>query len=66
MKSKHEIKKFLIFQLKKLKYIDTAHDYGNSEKVIGKYSKINLKLISKINAPKIFQKKKSKVLLKKK
>ena len=45
-------KKFIELIKKKTKYInliDTAPSYNNSEKIIGKYSDINFKIISKFN-----------------
>ncbi len=67
MTNETEIKKIFNFSIKKkLKYIDTAHDYGNSEKVIGKFSKNKFKIISKVNVPKKLSKKKMRVYLNKK
>ena len=55
MKDRKEIKKIFDFSSKKkLKYIDTAHDYRNSEDIIGKLSKKNFLIISKINIPNNF------------
>ena len=65
MKSKHEIKKIFNFQLEKLN-IDTAHDYGNSENVIGKYSKPKFKIISKIKVSQNIPEKKIDEFIKKK
>ena len=67
MKSKHEIKKIFNFSVrKKIKYIDTAHDYGNSENVIGKYSKPKFKIISKIKVSQNIPEKKIDEFIKKK
>jgi len=50
MKNLNELKKIFEFSAKnELKFIDTAQDYKNSEKVIGQLSKNKFKIISKIN-----------------
>ena len=67
MKKKNEIKKIFKFSLKnKLKYIDTAHDYKNSENIIGELSKKKFFIISKINVPKNFSNKKLEFIIYKK
>ncbi len=67
MKSEHKIKKIFNFSIrKKIKYIDTAYDYGNSEKVIGKYSKTKFKIISKIKVSQNIPEKKIDEFIKKK
>ncbi len=49
MKNIKEIKKILKYSLlNKINYLDTAQDYQNSEKIIGKLSKKKFKIISKI------------------
>ena len=50
MKNLNELKKIFKFSINNnLRYIDTAHDYGNSEKVIGQLSSNKFKIISKLN-----------------
>ena len=50
MKNRNELKKIFKLSIKnKLNFVDTAHDYRNSEKIIGKLSKNKFKIISKIN-----------------
>ena len=50
MKNLNQLKKIFEFSAKnELKFIDTAQDYKNSEKVIGQLSKNKFKIISKIN-----------------
>ena len=52
MKNRNELKKIFKLSIKnKLNFVDTAHDYRNSEKIIGKLSKNKFKIISKINIP---------------
>ena len=48
--SHKEIKKIISFCKKKsINFIDTAQNYGNSEKIIGKFGYSNQKIITKIN-----------------
>ena len=53
MKNIKKIKKILKYSfLNKINYLDTANDYQNSEKIIGKLSKNKFKIISKIKVKK--------------
>lgn len=48
--SLNEIKKIIIYlRKKKIKFIDTAQGYGNSEKILGSFKLNKFKIITKIN-----------------